>query len=51
MKYMIQLAAMTDTRKSTKQYMPYRTMALGVERCVMPKTTDAKPANKTTAVK
>ena len=48
---MIQLAATTATTNITKQYRPYLTIAFGVDRCVIPKTTEAKEANIRTAVK
>jgi hypothetical protein len=48
---MSQLAAMTDPTNSTQQYTPYRTIARGVERWVMPKTTEANVANSSTDVK
>jgi hypothetical protein len=51
MKYMSQLAAITEATKSTQQYAPYRAIAFGVERCVMPNTTEARVANSSTAVK
>ena len=51
MRYISQLAAITEATKSTQQYTPYFTMALGVERCVTPNTIEANVANSRTAVK
>jgi hypothetical protein len=51
MKYMSQLAAITAAKNSTKQYAPYRTIAFGVLRCVMPKIIEANTANRMTVAK
>lgn len=51
MKYISQLAAITDPTNSTQQYTPYFTMARGVDRCVIANTTEANVANSRTEVK
>jgi hypothetical protein len=51
MKYISQLAAITDPTKSTQQNAPYLAIPRGVDRCVIANTIDANVANSSTDVK
>jgi hypothetical protein len=48
---MSQLAMITAPTKSPKQYAPKRIIIFGSARIVMPKTTDVKSENRSTALK
>ena len=51
MSHITQPAPTTAMMNIEKQYRPYRIIAFVVERCVMPKTTEAKNAKSSTAAK